>query len=125
MYYPRQYATAPTSVQNEEGHFELADPDIDDDTNYSVEAVLDSRINKQLRDPALNKKGLLQYQVRWADYPDGPDNPSWEPYMNLVDSADLVTEFHRRRPTKPGPHRDFGTLVSRQDLMIMAVRLVV
>ncbi|KAI2477934.1 hypothetical protein Ptr902_10617 [Pyrenophora tritici-repentis] len=51
----------PGQVQDEEGHFELADPDIDDDTNYSVEAVLDSRINKQLRDPALNKKGLLQY----------------------------------------------------------------
>ncbi|KAI1667229.1 rve domain containing protein [Pyrenophora tritici-repentis] len=100
----------PGQVQDEEGHFELADPDIDNDTNYSVEAVLDSRINKQLRDPALNKKGLLQYQ---------------EPYMNLVDSADLVTEFYHRRPTKPGPHRDFGTLVGRQDLMIMAVRLVV
>ncbi|KAK1911210.1 hypothetical protein P3342_011812 [Pyrenophora teres f. teres] len=64
----------PGQPLDDEGHVELADPEVDDDTEYTVEAVLDSRINKQLRDPELNRKGLLQYKVRWADYPEGPDN---------------------------------------------------
>ncbi|KAI1665643.1 Chromo domain containing protein [Pyrenophora tritici-repentis] len=68
---------------------EFADPDEEDGTSYEVEAVLDSRVNKRLKDP-YSRSGLLQYLVRWANYPDGPDNPSWEPYMNLADSADIV-----------------------------------
>lgn len=112
----------PGQPQDEEGPVELADPDIDDNTDYSVEAVLDSRLNKQLRDPNLNdRKGLLQYKVRWQDYPEGPDNPSWEPYMNLVDSADLVAEFHRQRHSKPGPHVKFSTLTGKQDLLMITL----
>ena len=30
-----------------------------------------------------NKKG--EYLVRWKGYPDGDDNPSWEPLENLGD----------------------------------------
>ncbi|CAA9957706.1 Asp-protease-2 multi-domain protein [Pyrenophora teres f. maculata] len=110
-----------TKPLDDEGHVELADPEVDDDTEYTVEAVLDSRINKQFRDPELNRKGLLQYKVRWADYPEGPDNPSWEPYMNLVGSADLVIEYHRQKPAKPGPHRKFNTLAGRQDLLMLTI----
>ncbi|KAI1590430.1 Chromo domain containing protein, partial [Pyrenophora tritici-repentis] len=75
------------------------DPEVEDDTEYTVEAIEDCRINKKLKDPAARGRkgkttqGLLQYLVRWANYPDGPDNPSWEPYMNLADSADTVTRY--------------------------------
>jgi hypothetical protein len=102
----------PSQPQDEEGHVELADPDIDDDTDYDVEAVLDSRMNKR----------MLQYLVKWAEYPEGPDNPSWEPYMNVIDSADLVMAFHKQRPDKPGPHKKFSTLTGKQDLVIMTLQ---
>ena len=74
----------PTQTRDEEEPGQLADPDAEDDTNYKVEAILESRVNRR----------LLQYLVRWTNYPEGPDNPSWEPYMNLADCADLVHDFH-------------------------------
>ncbi|KAF1828242.1 hypothetical protein BDW02DRAFT_575028 [Decorospora gaudefroyi] len=54
----------PGQPQDEEGNVELANPDINDNTNYSVEAILNSRINKHLKDPDTSKRGLLQYKVR-------------------------------------------------------------
>lgn len=86
--------------------------DIEDDLNdYDVEAIENSRINKRLNDPAKRRKGLLQYLVRWANY-EGDDNPSWEPYTNVTNSADLVYDFHAKNPEKPGPHDDFAALTN-------------
>ncbi|KAF7451142.1 Asp-protease-2 multi-domain protein [Pyrenophora tritici-repentis] len=99
---------------------EFADPDEEDGTSYEVEAVLDSRVNKRLKDP-YSRSGLLQYLVRWTNYPAGTDNPSWEPYMNLVDSADIVQQYHESRPKAPGPHRKFATLAGKQDLLMITV----
>ncbi|KAG9379362.1 Asp-protease-2 multi-domain protein [Pyrenophora tritici-repentis] len=59
--------------------------------------------------------------VRWTNYPAGTDNPSWEPYMNLVDSADIVQQYHESRPKAPGPHRKFATLAGKQDLLMITV----
>ncbi|KAG9388589.1 Asp-protease-2 multi-domain protein [Pyrenophora tritici-repentis] len=53
--------------------------------------------------------------------PAGTDNPSWEPYMNLVDSADIVQQYHESRPKAPGPHRKFATLAGKQDLLMITV----
>ncbi|KAG9380645.1 Asp-protease-2 multi-domain protein [Pyrenophora tritici-repentis] len=82
---------------------EFADPDEEDD----------------LKTPT--RSGLLQYLVRWTNYPAGTDNPSWEPYMNLVDSADIVQQYHESRPKAPGPHRKFATLAGKQDLLMITV----
>ena len=41
--------------------------------------------------------------------------------MNLIGSPDLVLEYHRRKPSKPGPHRQFNTLAGRQDLLTMTI----
>ncbi|KAI1515318.1 rve multi-domain protein [Pyrenophora tritici-repentis] len=101
------------------------DPEVEDDTEYTVEAIEDCRINKKLKDPAARGRkgkttqGLLQYLVRWANYPDGPDNPSWEPYMNLADSADTVTRYHLDHPNKPPMHRKFKSLTGKQDMLVM------
>ena len=96
-------------------------PDVEDDEDYVVESIEDCRINKQMADPSTKRKGLLQYRVRWANYLEGPDNPSWEPYMNLVGSAETVIDYHRRHPTKPKLHSQFRTLASQQDLMMMTL----
>lgn len=93
------------------------DPDQEDDYNWEIEEVLDARINHDERDPLLrNRRGLLQYKVRWKDYPMGADNPTWEPYMNLVGASKLVIEYHRRNRTPP-IHRKFNTLVGKQEMV--------
>lgn len=97
----------------------IHDPDAEDEQDYDVESIIECRIKRDLRDPLLrNRKGLLQYKVVWKDYPRGPDNPSWEPYMNLVSSADLVYQWHRDHPSIP-IHKKFGNLTGKQDMLFL------
>ncbi|KAG9383596.1 hypothetical protein A1F94_005507 [Pyrenophora tritici-repentis] len=79
---------------------EFADPDEEDGTSYERSS------------PILSAMDQL---------PAGTDNPSWEPYMNLVDSADIVQQYHESRPKAPGPHRKFATLAGKQDLLMITV----
>lgn len=112
----------PQQTRDDSDDAQLADPDIDDDNEYYVEEVLKSRIDRHEPDPGnRDRKGLLQYYVKWSNYPVGPDNPSWEPYMNLVGSADLVATFHRLHPKSPGPHKNFATLTEKQNLVMMTL----
>ncbi|KAG9379207.1 Asp-protease-2 multi-domain protein [Pyrenophora tritici-repentis] len=87
------------------------DPEVEDDTEYTDPAARGRK--------GKTTQGLLQYLVRWANYPDGPDNPSWEPYMNLADSADTVTRYHLDHPNKPPMHRKFKSLTGKQDMLVM------
>ncbi|KAG9382219.1 Asp-protease-2 multi-domain protein [Pyrenophora tritici-repentis] len=98
---------------------EFADPDEEDGTSYEVEAVLDSRVNKRLKDPYSQRSSPILSAM--DQLPAGTDNPSWEPYMNLVDSADIVQQYHESRPKAPGPHRKFATLAGKQDLLMITV----
>jgi hypothetical protein len=67
---------------------------VDNEEEYQVEAVLDSRL----------RRGRLQYLVQWIGYND----PTWEPANYLHDNAALDT-FHRQYPDKPGPQGVDGT----------------
>ena len=65
---------------------------IDSFEEYEVEKILDSkRFRKQLK-----------YLIKWEGYPVSEN--SWEPAAHLKNAPDLVKEFHRRYPAKPGPH---------------------
>ena len=56
---------------------------------YEVEDILDSKI--------LRKR--LFYLVKWKGYPIS-DN-SWEPAYHLLNSKELIQEFHSQYPDKP------------------------
>ena len=86
--------------------------DVVDNKDYVVKAIEDCRVNKTLKNPALRKKGLLQYRVRQASYLEGPNNLSQEPYINLLGSENLVYDFYRCHPTKLAVHAKFKTLAS-------------
>ena len=65
---------------------------IDSSEEYEAEKILDSKhFRKQLK-----------YLVKWEGYPVSEN--SWEPAAHLKNAPDLVKEFHRRYPDKPGPH---------------------
>jgi hypothetical protein len=65
--------------------------EVEGQIEYEVESVLDSRWHYR----------KLQYYVDWKDCT--PDERTWEPADHLSHCNELITEFHRRFPTKPGP----------------------
>ena len=60
---------------------------IDDEIEYEVEQVLDSKLHH----------GKLQYLVKWIGY----NEPSWEPEENLEHAKDTVNDFYRLHPGAP------------------------
>jgi hypothetical protein len=60
----------------------------DEEEEWDVEEVLDSRI----------MKGQLEYLVKWLDF--GPEDNSWQPATNL-NCPEKLQEFHQRNPDRP------------------------
>jgi hypothetical protein len=68
--------------------------EIDGTEEYEVEEVLDSRWERRGRGAA-----RLKYLVRWTGY----DDPTEVPADYLANAQEVVRNFHRRYPRKPGP----------------------
>ena len=64
---------------------------VDEEEEYEVEAVLDSRIYR----------GKFQYLVKWKGY--GDVHNSWEPESNVANAPKLVARFHKTHPGAPRP----------------------
>ena len=62
---------------------------IEDQFEYEVEEILDSRLIRN----------RLFYLVKWKGYP-ASDN-SWEPVAHLTNCKDLIISFHSQYPNKP------------------------
>jgi hypothetical protein len=68
---------------------------IDDEENYELDAILDSKIDKR-------RKCKLQYLVKWMGYEGTGQDTDWVLATEL-NAPDLLEEFHRKYPNKPGP----------------------
>lgn len=69
--------------------------DVDEDGDlYEVEAILDAKMDLRRKDTLTGKKGMLRYLVKWVGY----DKPDWEDYTNVSGCAELLSQFHERRP---------------------------
>jgi hypothetical protein len=62
---------------------------IDDEDEYEVEKVLDSR----------KYRNQFQYLVKWKGY--DQSHHSWEPATNLINSPELTDAFHHDHPSAP------------------------
>ena len=69
---------------------------VDDDFEYEISEILDSKIDKW-------QKCILLYLVRWTGY-DGTDQETDRlSTTELEHAAELVQDFHKSYPDKPGP----------------------
>ena len=79
-------------------HIQLTPPpmEIDNELEYEIAEILDSKIDKQWR-------CKLLYFVCWMGYKGTDEENSWLPAMELDHTQELVSEFHMCYPHKPGP----------------------
>ena len=70
---------------------------IDGETQYEIDAILDSKIDKRRRFCP------LLYLVKWSGYEGTDQETEWMPATELGNASELVGDFHSANPTKPGP----------------------
>jgi hypothetical protein len=64
---------------------------VDDQQEWEVEEILDSRL--------FGRNRQLKYFVRGMGY----DHPTWQPATDLEHAPLLLERFHKLYPRKPGP----------------------
>ena len=69
---------------------------IDGEPEYEISEILDSKLDKRC-------KCQLQYLVKWSGYEGTEDETSWLPATELNHATEVVSNFHRAYPHKPGP----------------------
>ena len=70
--------------------------EVEGELEYEIAEVLNSKIDKQ-------RRCKLLYYIRWLSYKGTDDEYSWLPADELTHTPDLVSNFHKAYPLKPGP----------------------
>jgi hypothetical protein len=70
--------------------------EVEGELEYEIAEVLDSKLDRR-------RRCKLQYLVKWLGYEGTDEENSWLPADELPNASDLVQDFHRRYPAKPGP----------------------
>jgi len=70
--------------------------EVDDDIEYEISEILDAKLDKW-------RKCQLLYLVRWTGYKGTDQETDWLPATELQHASELVQDFHKSYPTKPGP----------------------
>jgi hypothetical protein len=70
--------------------------EVDDNIEFEISKILDTKIDKR-------RKCQLLYLVRWTGYEGTDQETNWLPTMELQHALELVQDFHKSYPMKPGP----------------------
>ena len=70
---------------------------IDGRPEYEISEILDSKLD--------NRRCIckLLYLVRWFGYEGTDEETSWLPANELAYASNIVSDFHSKYPSKPGP----------------------
>jgi len=71
---------------------------IDGEPEYKISKIVNSKIDHQ-------RACKLLYKVIWLGYEDTDNNSEWLPATELEHAKELLSDFHLRYPSKPGPLR--------------------
>ena len=70
---------------------------VDDKPEFEISEILDTKIDNRRR------ACKLLYLVRWTGYEGTDEENSWILASELNHTSELVADFHRAYPAKPGP----------------------
>jgi transposase InsO family protein len=69
--------------------------DVDDEgETYSVDDILDAKVDRRCKNPVTGKRGVLRYLIKWSGY----DQPDWVPYYDVTGCGELLQRFHEKHP---------------------------
>ena len=71
--------------------------EIDGKPEYEISKILDSKIDKCW------KHCNIVYLVRWTSYEGTNEETSWILANELGHASEIITDYHRAYPDKPGP----------------------
>ena len=71
--------------------------EVDGEPKYEITEILNSKLDRRRR------QCPLLYLVRWAGYEGTDEGTSWLVATELGHVTDLITDFHKAHPDKPGP----------------------
>ena len=74
---------------------------IDGKPEYEISEILDSKINK------CRKHCNIIYLVRWTSYEGTDEETSWILANELGHASEIITDFHKAYPDKPGPWKSW------------------
>jgi len=69
---------------------------IDGEPEYEISKIVDSKIDRR-------RACKLLYKVIWLGYEDTDNDSEWLPATELEHAKELLSDFHLRYPSKPGP----------------------
>ena len=70
--------------------------EIEGEVEYEIAEILDTKVDRR-------RRCRLLYLVRWTGYEGTDDETSWLPADELAHAKELVSDFHKAYPAKPGP----------------------
>ena len=70
---------------------------VDDEPEFEISEILDTKIDNRRR------ACKLLYLVRWTGYEGTDEETSWILASELGHASELVSDFHKAYPAKPGP----------------------
>ena len=85
--------------------------EVDGEPEYEITEILDSKLDRRRR------QCPLLYLVRWAGYEGTDKETSWLVATELGHATDLVADFHKAYPDKPGPFETVTTVTSHPSLV--------
>jgi len=69
---------------------------IDEEPEYEISKIVDSKIDHQ-------RACKLLYKVIWLGYEDTDNDSKWLPAIELEHPKELLNDFHLKYLSKPGP----------------------
>ena len=74
---------------------------------YIAKEILDSRINKRIKDLVSKKRRCLMYKIKFTGRDEQNANPDWHIWINTAGCQNIVADFHYKNKEKSDPHPSF------------------
>ena len=77
------------------------------ENEYSMNEILNFKIDRRKNDSATSQRSCLQYQIKWTNYVNVNIKFEWYDYTKIANVVDLIIDFHHKYFEKLESHASF------------------